>query len=267
MPFSIHELKENGLLGLQSSHTLFKGGYPRIYAAKIDPVDFYSSYINTYIERDVRQLINVGDLNTFQKFLALCAGRVGQLLNLSELAMSCGISISSATRWLSVLQASYIIFILQPHFNNFNKRINKTPKLFFYDTGVACSLLRIVNEKTLALTPFRGNLFENLIISDFFKQYYNNGMRPSLYFWRDKNGRIEVDCIIDQGTKLVPIEIKASQTIATNFFNGIVRWNELSDTLPADNYIIYAGDTNQKRNKGRIIGWQSAATLIDKLSQ
>ncbi len=267
LPFSINELKKNNLLSNRASELCINGGYPRIYTDNIIPSDLYPSYINTYVERDVRQLINVGNLNTFQKFLLLCAGRIGQLLNLSDIATNCGISIPTATKWLSVLEASYIVFRLQPHFTNFNKRITKTPKLFFYDTGLACSLLRISSPQSLEIGSFRGQIFENLIISDLMKQFLNTGQRPSLYFWRDKNGLLEVDCIIDAETKLTAVEIKSSETISSTFFESILKWNNLSNTNPKDNYIIYAGTENQKRNQGSIINWQSAATLITSIEK
>lgn len=266
LPLSLSELKKNKLIDDSIHEIILKGMYPRLYAKKIEPQDFYPSYIQTYIERDVRQLINVGNLRTFQKFLELCAGRIGQQLNLSDLASNCGISIPTVHSWLSLLEASYLIFLLRPHFANFNKRITKTPKLFFYDTGIACSLLGISTTKTLALSPFRGNLFENFIISDLCKQFFNNGQRPPLYFWRDANGRIEVDCIIDIENKLIPVEIKASETIASNnFFKSLEEWNALSQTSPAFNYVVYGGEDNQTRNKGHIIGWKSESDLVEKV--
>lgn len=265
LPFSVHELQEGSILPSDYPEVIIKGFYPRVYAKDIAPADLYPSYINTYVERDVRQLINVTDLNTFQKFLALCAGRIGQLLNLTEIAMQCGISAPTAGKWLSILEASYIVFRLQPHFVNYNKRIIKTPKLYFYDTGLACSLLQIHSTDILTLNPFRGPLFENLIISDFYKQYHNKGQRPPLYFWRNNNGLIEVDCLADLGHKLVPIEIKAGNTISGSFFTGIAKFNELSHTNPEDNYIIYGGSNKQSRSGGHVIGWKDAAHLIHKL--
>lgn len=263
LPLSLHELASNNLLPNRADQTLFQGGYPRIYAQSINPTDLYPAYIQTYIERDVRQLINVGDLRTFQKFLSLCAGRVGQLLNLSDIATNCSISVPTASDWLSLLEASYVLFLLPPYFNNFNKRLTRTAKLYFYDTGLACNLLGITSPDILAFSPFRGALFENFIISDLSKQFFNRGQRPPLYFWRDQNGRIEVDCVINAGTKLIPIEIKASQTISMDFFKQLSAWNELSKTETADTYVIYAGEHKQSRSKGTILGWQQAATFVD----
>lgn len=264
LPFSLKELKDNKLLHENVLQAIINGGYPRIYSGGVSsPSDLYPDYIQTYVERDVRQLINVGDLRTFQKFLALCAGRIGQLLNLSDIATNCGISVPTAQKWISILEASYILFLLQPHFNNFNKRLVKTPKLYFYDTGVASNLLGITSDKILSLSPFRGPLFENMIIADIGKQFFNRGMRSPLYFWRDQNDRLEVDCIIDVEAKLFPVEIKSSQTPSIGYFNTLEKWNEIAQTSASDNYVVYAGDTNQERKKGTMIGWRRAADLVE----
>ena len=188
-----------------------------------------------------------------------------QLLNLSDIAMNCGISVPTASKWFSILEASYILFRLQPHFTNFNKRITKTPKLYFYDTGLVGALLQINSQDTLSVSHFRGNLFENLMISDLYKQFYNQGKRPPLYFWRDKNGTLEVDCVVDKGTELIPIEIKASETILSTFFRTMIKWNELSHTDPHNNYLIYAGTEQQTRKHGHMVGWKAAGELIEKL--
>ncbi len=265
LPLSLQELKNNTILDEDNNNVMFTGGYPRIYSEGIYPSDFYPSYIQSYVERDVRQLINVGDLRAFQTFLKLCAARIGQLLNISDLAMNCGISAPTARRWLSILEASYVIFLLQPHFKNYNKRLVSTPKLFFYDTGLASNLLDIPSPQIMSKHIYRGHLFENMIISDLAKQFFNNGRRPSLYFWRDRSGRIEIDCVIDLAVKLQPIEIKAAETISSAFFNSILQWNTLSGTDPSENYIIYAGDMNQARSNGKIIGWKSTFDLVNSI--
>ncbi len=265
LPFSINELKENKILRERSNDLIVMGSYPRVYVEKVEPEDLYSSYIHTYIERDVRQLINVGDLKTFDKFIMLCAGRIGQLLNLSEIAGVCGITAPTANKWLSILEASYIVFTLQPHFKNFNKRLIKSPKLYFYDTGLACNLLGINTIKELEPSPFRGPLFENLIISDLQKQFMNLGKTPRMYFWRDNNGRIEVDCVLDRAQQLTPIEIKASETISLSFFDALKQWNEISETDPENNYVVYSGKESQKRKQGHILGWHAECDLIKKL--
>ncbi len=253
------------------AETIFNGFYPRLYNEQFTPGILFPSYIQTYVERDVRQIINIGDLSTFQKFLQLCAARIGNLLNLSDLASVCGISVSTAQRWISLLEASYIIFLLEPYFNNFSKRLTKMPKLYFYDTGLACSLLRISSAQDLVLHPLWGSLFECCIITDIAKQYLNRGSRPPFYFWRDKNGRTEIDCLIDESGKLFPIEIKAGGRVASDFFDGISEWNKIvygenPKKDPAQtSFLIYAGSEKQIRSKGTAIPWSQAGTLVDDL--
>lgn len=266
LPLSINELDENKFLGDPDS-TIFSGGYPRLYAENFTPLELFPSYIHSYIERDVHQLVKAVDLLVFRKFMQLCAGRVGQLLNVADIAANCGVSQKIINEWLAVLESSYIIFLLKPYFNNFNKRVVKTPKLYFFDTGIACSLLEIRNDKDLSKSSFRGPLFENLIIADLYKQYYNAGLRPPLYFWRDTNDRVEVDCIIDKGIKLLAFEIKAGETIVSSFFDALQKWNEISSTDAHNNYLIYAGELAQKRTQANIIGWQKVGTLIDTIEK
>lgn len=265
LPLSIQELKGAHKLTDQANKLIFSGGYPRIYAKNFSPTEFYPSYIHSYVERDVRLLVNVENLATFQKFLQLCAGRVGQLLNISDLAVNCGISQQTAKSWLTILQASYIIFLLSPYHVNFNKRVTKSPKLYFYDTGLACSLLKMRSAQELALSPFKGPLFECFIISDLIKQYCNNGMDAPIYFWRDLNGRTEVDCLINRGTSLIAIEVKAGESVTSSYFDGLARWNEIAKTGTTGNYVIYAGKHNQKRENGSLVSWQSAGNLVQKL--
>lgn len=269
LPLSIHELYGGQRLSQNAYQMIFTGGYPRIYDKEIMPEDLYPSYIQSYLERDVRKLINIESLSTFGRFMALCAGRVGQLLNSVDIAVSCGIDQRTAKKWLSILEASYIIFLLQPYHGNFNKRVTKSPKLYFYDTGLACSLLNIRSAHELMLSSFRGNLFECFIIADIFKQYYNRGARAPIYFWRDLNGRIEVDCLINLGSKLVPIEIKSGETIMSSYFDGLYRWHEVVKTpeqeLSHNSYVVYGGEYTQDRNKGHIVGWQQAGELVSRL--
>lgn len=265
LPLSLNECAENNLLLSDPNKMILKGSYPRLYTNSFLPDEIYPSYIQTYVERDVRQLTNVENLSTFKKFMRLCAGRIGQLLNISDIATNCGITNKTATHWLSILEASYIIFLLQPYHGNFNKRITKTPKLYFYDTGLACSLLGIKESEELDLSPFRGHLFESFIITDLFKQYFNKGTTAPLYFWRDRNGLIEIDCLIDRGGKLTPMEIKSGKTIVPDFFTALNKWNEIAQTDPHHGYIIYGGDEEQKREKGNVVGWQAAKNLIQKI--
>lgn len=270
LPLSLDELIRNDLISGSVEDVIFRGCYPRLYNEEFTPERLYPSYIHTYVERDVRQLVYVRDLHTFQKFLQLCAARIGNLLNLSDLATVCGISVPTAKRWISTLEASYIIFLLEPYFKNFNKRVAKMPKLYFYDTGLACSLLRIASAKQLALHPSFGSLFENFILSDVAKQYYNLGQRPSIYFWRDKNGRLEVDCLIDEGGKLFPMEIKSSPEIKTDFFKGLQQWNSMEQGAEptahiSPGYLVYAGEEQQQRAGGVALPWKKTAEIINDI--
>lgn len=264
-PLSNKELLENKLVA-SLSEVMFNGGYPRIYSDKIPPAEFYPSYILSYIQRDVGQLINPKNMMVFRRFVQLCAGRIGQLCNVNALAAETGISAPTAKEWLSILEASYILFFLEPHFQNFNKRLVKTPKLYFFDTGLACSLLRIDSPEALSNSHFQGALFESLIISDFYKQYCNVGVRPSVYFWRDNSGAHEIDCILDQGGTCHPIEIKAGKSVASDAFRGLDYWNDLAQASSSDSYLVYAGDEKQIRKHGTVLGWRDSSALVNNIS-
>lgn len=239
---------------LSLTETIFKGFYPRLYADSIDPLDFYPNYINTYVEKDVRQIKNVVDLSQFQKFMKLCAGRVGQILNLSSLAADCGITTLTANQWLSILEMSFVVFRLQPHHKNFNKRLVKSSKLYFYDTGIAANLLGITEPSNLETHFAKGPLFENLVISDLIKQAFNQGRQPHFYFWRDKGGH-EIDLIIEEGQRLIPIEIKSGQTINSDFFKNINYWKNLTHSEKA--FLIYGGKEEQRRSAAHVISWKN----------
>jgi uncharacterized protein len=262
-PFSIHELAQAHLLSDKIEDVIFKGSYPRAYAQQIPPDKLYNNYISTYIERDVRQIKNITDLNTFQRFLQMCAGRTGQLLNLTSLGNDCGIDHKTARAWISVLEASYTVFLLYPHHKNYGKRLIKAPKLYFVDTGIACALLRIKSPEDLTAHYLRGNLVETFIISDLYKQFYNIDQKPALYFWRDQTGH-EVDIIIEQALKLVPIEIKASKTVVSDYFEQLTYWSSLARST-SEKYVIYAGDTNQQWPHAQVLNWQSSGNLIAEL--
>ena len=228
-----------------SNQLIFKGGYPEIYQKDIDPKKYYDNYIRTYVERDVRLLKNITDLYTFERFLRLCAGRTGQLLNMSSLAADVGVDVKTIGSWLGVLEASFIAFRLYSYHENYNKRIVKMPKLYFYDTGLASALMGIEDVSQLTIHPLRGGLFENLVVVDFLKRLYNNGKQNNLYFWRDNIGN-EVDLLIKKGANRYPVEIKSAQTISDEFFKGIRYWNKLTNT--EGGYLVYAGDMLQKRS-------------------
>lgn len=261
LPLSIFELKENNLLPQTIEELVYKGSYPRLYAREIMLSVWYSSYILTYIERDVRQVATIADLTVFQLFLKLCAGRIGQLLNVSSLANDCGIPLRTAQAWLSLLQASYIIFLLQPHYKNYSKRLVKTSKLYFYDTGLACSLLDIESAEQLRSHYLRGNLVECLLISDLFKQNYNRARIPHIYFWRDNHGH-EIDCLVEYGTSLTPIEIKAGRTVTADYFTGLNYWNALSQNDPRNGFVLYAGPEGQISNQAQVLSWRDIERIF-----
>jgi uncharacterized protein len=264
LPLSMEELKNNNLLPDTIDNALFRGSYPPVYTDAVLPLDWYRSYINTYIERDVRQIKNIMNLSTFQSFMRLCAGRIGQVLNITSLSNDSGMSTHAVRQWLSILEASYIIFLLQPYYRNFSKRTIKSPKLYFYDTGVACSLLSISSSDQIFSHYLRGNLFESYIIADFFKQRLNKGLNPDCYFWRDSAG-YEIDCIIEKANKFIPVEIKANQTFNKNFLNYLTQWNTISTTKPEDNILVYGGDLDQNSPLGHIFSWRSVGNLLNSL--
>lgn len=255
LPFSIEELRNGNTLPKTASEAIFQGFYPRIYHDHADPVVFAESYLRTYVERDVRDITRITSLSDFQKFMRLCAARIGQLLNLSSLATEAGLSLPTVKSWLSILEASYVIFLLQPHHVNFNKRLVKMPKLYFYDTALACSLLRLTNPDDVYDHYLRGNLFESMVISDFLKKRYHHGFPPNAYFWRDKTGH-EVDCLLEEGMKTIPIEIKSAATITMDMFEGLDKWSKLAKVSPEKGLLVYGGSEDQMRSQGRVLSWQ-----------
>lgn len=234
---------------------LFAGFYPRIHDKHLDPQSWLANYYQSYLERDVRDLLNVGDIETFGRFVRLCAGRCGQLLNLSSLASDAGISHTTAHRWLSMLEASFIVHLLRPHHRNFNKRMTKSPKLYFLDTGLLCYLLRVHSPEELASHASRGAVFEAWVISELLKAYYNRGTPPDAYFWRDSAGH-EVDLLLDQGDGLVAVEIKSGQTIAGDFFAGLNYWRSLEHQADSPAVLVYGGDSSHKRNGISVTSWR-----------
>ncbi len=255
LPLSLKEIKRTKHQPSAVEEVMFKGLYPRIYKKKLDPSEWYANYLRTYIERDVRLMKNIHDLGTFQIFLKMCASRTGQLLDLTSIGNDCGISHNTVRAWINILEVSYIIFLLRPHYKNFNKRLVKSPKLYFYDPGLLCYLLNIEAPEQLKTHYLRGGIFESFAISDIVKNQMNQNKNPSVYFWRDQYGH-EIDCIIENGRGLLPIEIKSAKTINSNFFNGLNYWNELSKGNPETTFLIYAGNTNQKRSLARVISWK-----------
>ena len=255
LPFSFTELK-NIIPPLDQYESLiFKGQYPRIYDRDLAPTDFYPSYIQTNVERDVRMMKNIGDINSFIRFIQLCAGRTGQLLNYTSLANDAGISPNTAKAWISVLESSYILYRLQPFHRNFNKRLVKSPKLYFYDTGVACSLLGIQDEKQVYSHYLRGALFENLVINEFIKRNFHQGQRHYPYFWQDSRGK-EIDCLLVDGEEIVPVEIKAGKTISNSYFANLKYWRQLAKMPEDRGYVVYGGEQSLQTNIGSFISWR-----------
>ena len=259
LPLQLSELQEGGNL----EEIIFKGFYPRIHDQQISATRWHKNYIRTYIERDVRILKNVDNLDTFQKFMKMCAFRVGQLLNLTSLGNDCGISYNTAKAWISILKTSFILFPIYPHYKNFNKRLVKTPKLFFYDTGLLCNLLGINSPEQLLFHALGGNIFENFIILDIAKQFYNAGDDPNIYFWRDRSGH-EIDCLIEKGLELFPIEIKSSKTVRADFFSGLTYWNELAQSDPKNSTLIYGGDKSYVRSNINVVSWTDVSSYLLK---
>lgn len=241
--------------------TIFRGGYPAIYDRGIDPSDWLSAYTGTYIDRDVRTIANVGDLTTFQRFVTLCAGRTGQLLNYAGLAADTGISQQTAKAWLSILQASFIVFLLPPWSGNLRKRLVKMPKLHFYDTGLVCWLLGLRSPDHLRAHPLRGALVETWVISELFKHQANAGERGGLYFYRDQNG-VEADVLIDRPDRMTVIEIKAGQTVTSDLLSPARRIRELLSALKkTDAVVVYGGDARQERSDVQLLPWNHVAEL------
>lgn len=256
LPFSLDELKNAGMLHSRYEPVLRQGFYPRLYDKHIAPEDYYPNYIQTYLERDVRQIKNITDLNAFTRFLKLCAGRTGQLINLSALGQEAGIAHSTAKAWISLLETSYILFLLYPHHRNFNKRLVKSPKLYFFDTGLACSLLGINQDSQIESHYLRGSLFENMVIADVYKNFSNDGKEPPITFWRDKTGH-EIDLLIESGKDLRPVEIKSGQTISGDFFRNMNFFNDLSGQTGQPATLVYGGDREQKWNDIQVRSWQN----------
>ncbi len=239
---------------------LFQGAYPRLHSMDIAPTDFYPAYIKTYVERDVRTILKVQDLKLFKKFLALLAHQAGQLFNASEFSKKLGVDGKTIQRWMSILETSYIAFTLQPWHNNFSKRVVKTPKLYFYDTGILCSLLGITDPETLHTSPYKGAIFENYVLLEMKKNANAIGRDLRYYFWRDSNQN-EIDLIIEHGTELRCIEMKASRTVKPEYIKAL---HYLDAFLPPDrvkHYLVNFNDQNEPRSKELILSWRELETL------
>lgn len=234
--------------------TLFRGFYPRIHDKNLDPQQWLRNYYRTYVERDVREIVNVGDIESFSRFVRLCAGRNGQLLNLSSLGNDAGITHTTAKRWLSILEASFIVTLLRPYHHNFSKRLIKSPKLYFLDTGLLCYLLRIHSPESLQLNAMRGAIFESYVLSELTKNALNRGDEPDLFFWRDSTGH-EIDIVIELGEGSTALEVKSGQTIARDFFSGLRFWRELVGESLAPAALVYGGDQSFEREGVTVYRW------------
>ncbi|NIJ55406.1 ATP-binding protein [Dyadobacter arcticus] len=256
LPFDFDEMKSASLLAENFADACINGFYPAIYDRSINPSVFYSNYLQTYIERDVAELTNIRDSRQFRTFLGLCAARVGQLLNLNSLANECGISQPTAKAWLATLEKSYIVFQLQPFYQNFNKRIIKTPKLYFYDTGLLCHVLGIRNTEVLTENALKGNIFENLITAEFYKKSEHQYLHRHYWFWRDSNGH-EIDLLTQNGNVFDIFEIKSTHTIMTEHFKGMNYFSEMAGSKVGTKTLIYAGGVDQQRTQYKVSAWRN----------
>jgi uncharacterized protein len=259
LPLSYAELQNSNLLSENIAENIFKGTYPATYDRQLSSDEFYPSYLETYIQRDVRNLLDIKDLRSFQTFVKLCAGRIGQPLNLSSLANDCGISSPTAKAWLSILESSFVVFTLSPYYQNFNKRLIKSAKLYFYDTGLACHLLNMSDAQQVETYYQRGSLFENAIISEIMKNRLNQAKNQTLYFWQDSN-KNEVDLLEEIGQTINLYEMKYSMTITKEHLKNLQLFRNISETKGV-NYLIYAGEETQFRSEGKVKSWKKVIEL------
>ncbi len=255
-PFSLRELYGKGLSSVNVDEVIIKGLYPPVNVRKVRPKLWYSSYFQTYLERDVRQILKVKDLSTFELFVRLLAGRTGQELNLNSLGVDAGVSHTTARSWVSVLEASGIVFKLPPYFKNYNKRLVSTPKLYFADTGLACWLMGIETVEQLHIHPLYGAIFETAMVCEFRKQMLNNGELPRLYYWRD-NSKLEIDLIVEGSEGPCPIEIKSGMTYRSEWSKPMRRWITATGVASEDAKIIYRGNLRQRDNGIEVVPWYS----------
>ena len=258
LPFAYEELKRGGLAPSSLEHALFFGGYPLVYEHPDAGPTWLDSYVQTYVERDVRMIRNVSDLSSFRRFLRLCAGRCSQLLDLSGLGGDVGLSHNTIRQWIGVLEAGFITFRLEPYFRNYNKRIIKSPKLYFYDTGLLCRLLDIRSAKDLEITPFRGAIFENWCVTETLKWFYNRGERPGLFFWRDQS--MEVDLVIETGFgQVAAVECKSALTPAPDALTTPLNLARIMQDIHVSPSVVFGGDVSQQRSNGMLLSWRDFA--------
>lgn len=260
LPLSYNEINSLGLPALSTNQLILQGCYPEIYDKQRSHQFWYPAYIRTYVERDVKLLRNIDNTLLFTRFVQLCAGRIGQQLSVSAISNECGIDVKTVQAWLSILQSSFIIYLLPPHFKNFNKRVVKTPKLYFTDTGLACSLLGIRTENEVSTSHFRGALFENYVVNELLKYKYNTGSPVNLYYWRDSLG-VEIDILLDTGQTLYPIEIKASETFQESHLKPMQQWQRISGITRG--LLLYDGEQEfDRQDSVNVRNWRSIADCM-----
>jgi predicted AAA+ superfamily ATPase len=258
LPFAAAEVYGDSYPNLDEM--LWRGLYPPVHDRQLDPTVWYAGYVQTYLERDVRQLVNVRDLSAFQRFVRLCAGRTGQLLNLSQLAMDAGITHNTARAWISILEASHVVFLLQPHHDNFAKRLVKTPKLYFFDTGLAAWLMGIQTPAQLETHPLRGAVFETFVVSELHKMRFNRALPSNLYFWRDREGH-EVDVVAEIGAGLVAIELKSGATLSSEAWKSLDHFARLAGARLGPRFLVYGGSESHTVRDIQTLPWTSLGPL------
>ncbi|MBS0585776.1 MAG: ATP-binding protein [Verrucomicrobia bacterium] len=259
LPLSVEEIRKAKIED-SLEEIILKGGYPRIYKENLPLSNAYSSYFQTYVERDIRQILKVKDLLQFERFIKLVASRIGQIVNYTSLAADVGVSSVTIKEWITVLEATYILIRLESYFENFGKRLIKSPKLYFVDTGLACHLLGIESVVQLVKDPIYGNLFENAVVLELMKARYNQALDPRFYFYRDVSGK-EVDLILQQGSRLIPIEIKSSKTFSPSFLEGLNYFHKETGERAQGGALIYGGDLTQKIGNFDLFNLESASSL------
>lgn len=262
LPLSYRELAAADMAPHSAAEWVLRGGYPRLFDEELEEADYFPSYVETYLQRDVREELGVRALAEFRRFLRLCAMSCGELLNVASLASDCGISVATARGWLSLLEASNIIYLLQPHFSNARKRLIKTPKLYFTDTGLACSLIGLESVEDLVDSPFWGHLFEAAVISEVMKHFYSLGRIPNLAFWRDSN-KNEIDLLIERGLRAVQaVEIKSSMTYKTGYFDILVKIAPELGLDASGCSVVYGGDEAVDTVRGRAVPFREVTALL-----
>jgi hypothetical protein len=261
LPFSLPELNQLSP-ELELDTLLIQGLYPGVHDRKLNATLAYKNYFETYVQKDLRELIQIKDLRLFTKFVKLCAGRIGQLFSANSLSNEVGVSVPTIQSWISILEASYIIMLLEPYYENIGKRLIKSPKLYFYDVGFAAYLLGIETETQMERDPLRGNLYENLVLMELVKKRYNKGLDHNLYFYRDSNQN-EVDIVYQSSRILIPFEIKSSETFSKHFLKGLKYFQNLFPKRVNNGYLVYSGNIEKVLNDFKIIHYKNVSKMIE----